>query len=288
MEAAAIGGGQQPRHGIRIGVIWAVLTVILVPVVIFLIGPHIPPFHGSRQASDQHDINITLSALATPVVLFVWVYFGYSIVVFRQRGDAIVDGPPLEGDARVQVTWLVATSAIVLGLAVFGTIDLLSSSAAGAGGGQGPNPLAKPANVSNALEVQVIGQQWLWTFRYPSYGGVETPYLVVPVDREIAFHVTSLDVAHSFWAYELGVKADAIPGTDNVAYVTPQQVRTFQVRCAELCGLWHGHLNLTGQVMTQAGFASWIAQQQQRYAGVTSQLPPYSHVYYASPLRRAP
>jgi cytochrome c oxidase subunit II len=285
IEAAAIAGAKEPRHGIRIAVIWAVLTVILVPIVIFVIGPHIPPFHASQQSSDQHQINVTLSALATPVVVLVWVYFGYAIAVFRQRGDTIVDGPPLAGDARVQVTWLVATSAIVLGLAVFGTIDLLGG--AGVGGGEGPSPLAKPGDVKQALEVQVIGQQWQWTFRYPSYGGVETPYLALPVGREIEFHVTSLDVAHGFWAIELGVKADAIPGNDNVAYVKAEQVRTFQVRCAELCGLWHGHMSSTAQVMTQAGFATWIAQQQSAYAGVTKQLPPYSHVYYPTPLRRA-
>jgi cytochrome c oxidase subunit 2 len=282
-------GAPEPRHGIRIAAIWAAASIVCVPLVIFVLGPHIPPHHASQQATDQHDINVTLSALATPIVLMVWVYFGYALTVFRQpRGAAaLVDGPPLEGDPRIQLTWLAATSAIVLGLAVFGTVDLLSSSAAGAGGGEGPNPLSKPADVASALEVQVIGQQWLWTFRYPSYGGIETPYLVLPVNREIAFHVTSLDVAHSFWAYELGVKADAIPGNDNVAYLRPLQVRSFQIRCAELCGLWHGHMNTTGQVMSQAGFANWIAQQQQSYSAVGKQLPPYSHTYFPVPLRRA-
>ena len=43
----------------------------------------------------------------------------------------------------------------------------------------------------------------------------------LPVGTEVEFHVTSLDVAHSFWAIELGVKADAVPGADNVAYVKP-------------------------------------------------------------------
>ncbi|MBV9473729.1 MAG: cytochrome c oxidase subunit II, partial [Solirubrobacterales bacterium] len=278
----------EPRHAIRIVGIWAGLTVICVPLVIFVLGPHIPPGHASQQSSDQHQINVVLTTLATPIVLMVWVYFGYAITVFRQAGETIVDGPPIDGNARIQLTWLSVTSAIVLGLAVYGTIDLFSASAAGAGGGQGPNPLAKPANVGSALEVQVIGQQWLWTFRYPGYGGVETATLALPVNREIAIHVTSLDVAHSFWAYELGVKADAIPGSDNVVYVKPEQIRSFQVRCAELCGLWHGHMNTTGRVLSQPDFGSWIAQQEQQYAAVTKQLPPYSHVYYPSPLRRAP
>jgi cytochrome c oxidase subunit 2 len=287
---AESGGGAaaEPRHGVRIAAIWAVCTVILVPLVIFVLGPHIPPGHSSQQSTDQHDVNVTLTALATPIALLIWVYFAYAIVVFRHPpGTAVVDGPPLEGDARIQITWLAATSALVLGLAVFGTVDLLSGQAAGAGGGEGPNPLSKPANASSALQVQVIGQQWLWTFRYPGYGGVQTPYLVLPAGREVELHVTSLDVAHSFWAIELAVKADAIPGSDNVAFVKPLKVRSFQIRCAELCGLWHGHMNVTGQVMTASGFGAWIRQQQLLYRGVTKQLPGFSPHYFPQPLRRA-
>jgi cytochrome c oxidase subunit 2 len=282
-------GGAAPdlHHGRRIAAIWVVTTAIVVPLVIWVVGPHIPPGHSSQQAGDQHVVNVVLAALAAPVLLFIWVYFGYAITNFRQRGEQIVDGPPMEGNARLQLTWLAITSVMVLGLAVYGTTDLLSK--AGAGGGEGPSPIAKPspAALSNALQVQVIGQQWLWTFRYPSYGGVETPYLVLPVNREVVLHVTSLDVAHSFWAYELAVKADAIPGNDNVAYVVPTTVRSFQIRCAELCGLWHGHMNTTGRVVSQSDFSTWIAQQQAHYAGVTKQLPPYSHVYYPQPIRRA-
>jgi cytochrome c oxidase subunit 2 len=282
----AEGPSPDVRHGRRILTIWVIANIILVPIVIWVLGPHIPPDHASQQASDQHDVNVLLTALATPVLLMIWVYFGYSVAVFRQRGPEVVDGPPLEGEPRVQVAWLVVTTAIVLGLAIYGTVGLLGSSN-GAGGGQGPTPLAKPSGAASALQVQVIGQQWLWTFRWPGYGAVQTPDLVLPVGREIEFHVTSIDVDHSFWAYELAVKADAIPGNDNVAFVKPTKIGSFQIRCAELCGLWHGHMNTTGQVVSQAAFNVWIAQARVRYRGVTKQQPPYSHVYYPVPDHRA-
>jgi cytochrome c oxidase subunit 2 len=282
----AEGGAQEPRHGVRITLIWAGVTLVAVLLVVLVAGPHIPPFQGSVQSHDQHVVNVILTALATPVATLIWVYFGYSIVVFRQRGETIEDGPPLRGDARAQISWLVVTSVMVLGLAVYGTVGLFGSSS-GAGGGQGPSPLAKPADAGRALEVQVIGQQWLWTFRYPAYGGVETAELALPVGQEVAFHVTSLDVIHSFWAYELGVKADAVPGSDNVAYVKALKVGSVQVRCAELCGLWHGHMNTTAHVMTQPAFAAWIADQESANAAVTKNLPPYKHFYFPDPQRRA-
>ncbi len=286
-EAAAVSGAgnQQPRHGIRIATIWAVATAITVPLMIWVIGPHIPPGTMSQQTKDQHVVDVALAALATPIVMMVWVYFAYAVTVFRQQGDVIVDGPPITAHARIQATWLVVTSLMVLGLAIFGTVDLLTTG--GAGGGEGPNPVAKPADWRNALQVQVIGQQWLWTFRYPSYGGVETRTLVLPVNREIEFHVTSLDVVHDFWAIELGVKADAVLGADNVAFDKPLRTGSFQVRCDELCGLWHGHMNTTGQVMTGAGFSAWISRQVRQEAAVTKTLPPYSLVYYPTPTRNA-
>ena len=69
-------------------------------------------------------------------------------------------------------------------------------------------------------------------------------------------HVTSLDVIHSFWAYDW-VKADANPGSDNVAFVKTKGPPTFHVRCAELCGLWHGYMYNNGRVVSSAQFQSW-------------------------------
>ena len=68
--------------------------------------------------------------------------------------------------------WLIITTSLVLFLAGFGSVRLLQD---GAGGGQGPTPLVNPAGYKKALQVQVIAQQWAFTYRYPQYGGVETP-----------------------------------------------------------------------------------------------------------------
>ena len=117
---------------------------------------------------------------------------------------------------------------------------------------RGSEPHLDPDLARRSCPIQVIGQQWKFTYRYPTFGGFETDQLVVPDDTTIAFHVTSLDVIHSFWAYQLGVKADANPDYDNVAYTTTQQLGTFIVRCAELCGIWHGAMYNSGDVVTQA------------------------------------
>lgn len=276
----------QTRHWRNVVVLWAIANVIMLPIVIWLIGPGLPPGTGTAESSGQVTDNTVLLATATPVALAVLVYMGYAIWAFRERTpDVVVDGAAIRGNSSVQFWWLIVTTTMVLFLAGYGSVRLLAD---GSGGGQGPNPIATPTALESRhlLVVQVIAQQWKFTFRWPGYGGVETPDLVLPANTVVKFNVTSLDVIHSFWAYQLGVKADANPGVNNVAYVTTRGPLNFNVRCAELCGVWHGYMFDQGHVVPRAQFAAWIAQQQRQWAPATKVLPPYSKSYFPQPLRR--
>ena len=71
----------------------------------------------------------------------------------------------------IQVGWILTTTVIVLFLAGFGTYELIQPG--GAGGGQGSNPIWTPTS-KTILPIQVIGQQWKFTYRYPTFGGFET------------------------------------------------------------------------------------------------------------------
>jgi cytochrome c oxidase subunit II len=271
-------------HGKRFLVVWLVLSAVVTPLVTIFLGSAIPPGNGSEQATAQVFDNTLMLALLTPATLLVLLFLGYALPSFRSRSAEVVDGPPIRGDARIQLTWIVITTVLVLFLAGFGTYELVQS---GAGGGQGPNPAFLPAGHAKAFDVQVIAQQWEFTYRYPSYGGVEVPHLVLPANTLVRLDVTSLDAIHSFWAYQLGVKADANPGVDNVAYVQTKKPLTFDIHCAELCGLWHGYMFDTGHVVDSATFAAWIKQQRSYFAPVLKYLPPYANSYLPDPARRA-
>jgi cytochrome c oxidase subunit 2 len=279
---APTAGPPEPDHLRRFGAIWLVATVIALPLVIFLLGPLLPPGNGSDAASGQVTDNTVLLAMATPVLLLVVIYLIYAVVNFRQPKGGVLEGSALRGDAQLQTSWILITSALVLALAVYGTVRL--ETGYGAGSGSGPKPLTVPSG--KKLPVQVIAQQWAFTYRYPTYGGVETTHLELPVNEEVEFHVTSLDVIHSFWAYQLGVKADANPGVDNIAFVKPTKIQTFEVHCAELCGLWHGGMFDHGRVVSDAEFESWIHEEQRIFAPATKVLPPYAKTYLPEPTER--
>jgi len=266
-----------PNHGLRIFLIWLPIAVAAFLLIWIVLGPHLPPGRMSDSAaSQQWDIQV-LSAIAAPVMAFVLVFISYALIVWRHREGDEEDGPPIHGNARIQATWITVTAVIVLFLAGFGTYELAAPGFAGAGAGEGPTAIWRPSGAP--LQVQVIGQQWRFTFRYPQFGGFETTELMLPLGQPVQFNVTSLDVIHSFWAYQLGVKADANPGVNNIAFTTPKQLGVFTVRCAELCGLWHGAMFDYGHVVTMAAFTAWATATEAKLAPVTAILPPYSTVY---------
>jgi cytochrome c oxidase subunit 2 len=292
-HAAAAPPSDSTNHGLRVIVAWLVLSAIATPLVAIYVGPLIPPGNSSVQGQGQVFDNQVMTSLVTPIFVLLVVYFGYGLVKFHaKQNEAVLDGPPLRNDSRVQLLWVVITMIMVLFLAGFGTYELLKD---GAGGGQGPSPIAFPPNHQDAFQVQVIGQQWQFMYRYPSLGDVESNQLMLPANRVIELHVTSLDVVHSFWAVELGLKADANPGVDNVIYVETKNPTTFHVRCAELCGLWHGYMFNNGRVVDQAQFNSWAAQAKSVYASIEPYMnkpitqggAPYAHTYLPDPQRRA-
>jgi cytochrome c oxidase subunit 2 len=269
------------NHFRRLMILWIAASVVATPLVVILLGPLFPPGNASVQAAGHTRDTTVLAAVATPVLMLVVLYLLYAIVFFRQQPGAVLEGPAVRGDARVQTVWIVITSVLVLGLAAYGTAELVGD---GSGSGEGPNPAFVPSG--EKLQVQVIAQQWAFTYRYPSYGGVETPHLVLPVNTTVELHVTSLDVIHSFWAYQLGVKADANPDVDNVVFVKPTKREAFNVRCSELCGIWHGYMFDTGHVVSASAFKSWIARERRVFSPVTHYLPPYSTTYLPEPTMR--
>ena len=285
---APVGAQREPPHGWRLFAIWFVLALAADLVFWFVWKPHLPPGDMSSSAQHQQFDIAVLAVTGAPVVIAVVLYFVYAIVVWRARPGDESDGEPIYGNIKVQATWIIGTSAIVLFLAVFGTIELVGP--AGAGAGEGASPIwtlsgkqtsTWSAGTNDMLEVQVIGQQWVWTFRYPQFGGMESSELMLPEGMPVTFHVTSLDVIHSFWPYLLGVKADANPQVDNVAYTTVKTQGTFTVRCNELCGIWHGAMTSDGAVLSPSAFQTWAAgvQGKEQSDGVLADLPPYALTY---------
>jgi cytochrome c oxidase subunit 2 len=118
--------------------------------------------------------------------------------------------------------------------------------------------------------VDVVGQQWSWTFNYTEQGAdgktprvvgttAERPTLVLPVDQTVEFKLHSPDVIHSFGIDSFLMKMDIIPGTTNSFKVTPNVIGTFNGKCFELCGVYHSRMIFDVEVVSQADYAAYLA-----------------------------
>jgi len=269
------------RHLIVPGLVWAVLSIAADLTLTHL---NLPPGYATTTAAGQSVTGQVFSMISATVGIAVVVFAVYFLVVFRGRPGDAGDGPPVRGDVRLQSGWLVLSTVIVLFAAAYGSIELE---------GQVTPQLVVPASqyhsaaTRHPLIVQVIGQQWQWTYRYPQYGGFESPVIRIPANRLVQFDVTSLDVIHGWWAYTLGIKVNAEPGVNNVGYVYALKPSRFIVECSSLCGLWHGYMRNTGaqdgEVLSQSAFASWVKGAQRYYGPEDKYLPKFALVYYPSP-----
>jgi len=230
----------------KIFIIWFLMTTVGVLIGIFA-PHHLMTTLLSHEATDVWRTMVLFTILAAPVAAIVYAVAAYSLIGWRHRGnqdEPPEDGPPLRGNSTVTAVWLGTSSVLVLVLLAWG-LTVYS---------------AEGASHPNTLQIDVTGQQWLWTFKYPGTG-VNTRTLVLPVNRPVQFNVTSVDITHGFWPVSLGVQVDANPGVITVIRATPDKLGSFTVRCSQLCGLYHSFMYAPGSVVTSAKFSQWLQSQ---------------------------
>ena len=111
------------------------------------------------------------------------------------------------------------------------------------------------------LTIEIIGHQWFWEYRYPQLGIVfANEALVIPQGKIVAADVTSIDVVHSWFVPQFGVKMDANPGRVNHTWFQVERTGSFHGQCAELCGVLHGDMMINVNVVTPEEFDRWIEQ----------------------------
>ncbi len=112
---------------------------------------------------------------------------------------------------------------------------------------------------ANAMDVYVMGKQWMWKFAYPE-GPNGVNKLHVPANRPIRLLLTSRDVIHSFFVPEFRVKQDALPGRYTETWFEATKPGVYEVLCTEYCGLDHSMMRAQVVVHEPADFDRWLDQ----------------------------
>jgi cytochrome c oxidase subunit 2 len=95
---------------------------------------------------------------------------------------------------------------------------------------------------------------------------VNSPELVLPVNRPVEFKIQTKDVIHSFWVPQFRLKSDAVPGLTTAIRLTPNKTGRYEVVCAELCGLGHATMRQFVRVLPASQFDSWVSEQRKAAA----------------------
>ena len=211
----------------------------------------------------------TLLFLGTIVFVLVEAALIYTVVRYRRR-EGQAEPKHVHGNTTLEILWTVIPALILVFIAV-PTVRTIFRTQAKA--------------VPEALQVEVIGHQWWWEFRYPEYtstganGRVDTLVtaneLYLPTGRTVNFHLRTQDVLHSFWVPQLGGKRDLISNHTNYLWFTPDSALGTQAWngfCTEYCGASHANMRFRAFTVAPEEFERW-ARGQLAMPAVASAMP---------------
>lgn len=253
------------------------IALVLVFLVVFtVLFSFFSPWWFTPLASNWGSIDLTLiiTFIITGIVFVaVMMFTAFAIFKYHHREGMTADYEPenkkLEG-------WLTGLTAI--GIAIMLAPGLIV--------------WADYVNVpDDAVEFEAIGQQWSWTFRLPGEDGdfgevdhllisyenpfglklddpagrddliIETDEVHLLLDQPVKAMLRSVDVLHDFYVPQFRAKMDLVPGITTYFWLTPTRTDTFEILCAELCGIGHSDMRGTVVVDTAEDYAVWLAEQ---------------------------
>ncbi|HEX2504432.1 MAG TPA: cytochrome c oxidase subunit II [Miltoncostaeaceae bacterium] len=199
------------------------------------------------QAAEQAERTDTLLwfVVWASVVIFtlVTVVIIYCAWRFRAKPGDDSDGPPIHGNTKLEIVWTVVPAVLLAVMAVWAYLVLADNEAL----------------ASDRLVVEVTAEQFTWEF-VNREAGIASGDMRVPVGRQVELEMRSQDVIHDFYVKEFRVKLDIVPGITTRLVFNPDRPGTYQVVCAELCGVGHGLMRARVIVMEPADYEAWLAQ----------------------------
>ena len=223
----------------------------------------------SQQVYDLHMI-IFLVCVLIGVVVFGVMFWS----IIHHRRSAGYEAAQFHESTRLELTWTIVPTIILVLMAIPATQVLIAMYDTG----------------GEDMTVEVRGYQWKWQYKYLDedfnrtfsfFSNISTSqdeirnrsvkgehYLLevdkplrIPTNRKVRFLVTSEDVIHAWWVPDFGIKRDAVPGMLNELWTLVEEPGIYRGQCTELCGKDHGFMPIVVEVMEEADFDAWYAEE---------------------------
>ncbi len=223
----------------------------------------------SGQVYDLH-MTILWICIAMGVVVFGVMFWS----IIHHRRSAGHEAAQFHGSTKLELTWTIVPTLILVAMAIPATQTLIAMYDTG----------------GEDMTVEVRGYQWKWQYKYLDddynntfgfFSTLATPqdeirnqsnkgehYLLevdnalrIPTNRKVRFLITAEDVIHAWWVPDFGIKRDAIPGMLNELWTIVEEPGVYRGQCTELCGKDHGFMPVVVEVLEEAEFDAWYAQE---------------------------
>lgn len=216
----------------------------------------------AHQIYDLHTL-ILLVCLSIFVLVFSFMFYA----LYKHRRSAGHKAAQFSQNNTLEIIWTLVPFLILMSVAYPASQTILAMKD------------TKHADIS----IKVTGHQWVWEYDYLGEGvryvsNLSTPRdqidnkavkgahyllevdqpLVVPTGKKIRVLLTSMDVIHSWWVPQLGVKQDAIPGFIHDDWFLIEKPGIYRGQCAELCGVGHGFMPIVVQALPPAEYDNWL------------------------------
>lgn len=195
-------------------------------------------FGGASNIAEKVDTSfLVIVSISLFLLLIITCCMIYFVVRYRRQRNPIPT--QVTGSTLLEITWTVVPTILVLVMFTSGwrAFEFMR------------------AIPEDAMLVKTTARMWAWAFEYEN--GKTTDTLYVPLGRPVKLALSSTDVVHSLYVPAFRIKEDAVPGMETKLWFTPTEIGSFDLYCAEYCGLLHAFMLSKVVVMPEEEFASW-------------------------------
>ena len=199
------------------------------------------PEAASSMARQVDYLYFYLTAVTVVMTGLIFAVVFFFAVKYRRRSP---DEQPrqIHGSVMLEITWSIIPFIVMLSFFWWGAEIFFAN--------------ATPP--SNAMDIYVVGKQWMWKIQYPG-GQREINELHVPINRPVKLTLASEDVIHSFFIPAFRIKHDVVPGRYDTMWFTATKPGRYHIFCAEYCGTEHSGMVGWVTVMNESDYENWTA-----------------------------
>lgn len=199
------------------------------------------PVAASTTANQVDAIYAFLVGVSSIMTLLIFVGVCAFAIKYKRKSDREIP-KPIHGSLRLEIAWSVLPFLVMLIMFFWGTKVYFENA-------------VPPAN---AMDVYVVGKQWMWKVQYPD-GQREINELHVPVGQPVKLTMSSEDVIHSFFIPAFRVKHDVVPGRPNYLWFTATKPGRYHLFCAEYCGTEHSGMIGWVTALAPNDYENWLS-----------------------------